>query len=188
MKQTLLLLAATTLIFGSCTDKDNKHEKDNDGHGDKHCITVHKYNHKMHNSDDTSCNYIPIDSGNKMISSYLNSINYQQNDTDLYDLIYNADSLRSYLSDKRIVSIKFMFAHTLDYINSGGKDQYAGYQSGALTFVIAGYDSNSNYVFFYAPKSLQAMAMDHCQPCPHNCPTTGSAASDFLDPNTHSRK
>ena len=73
-----------------------------------------------------------------------------------------------------------MFAHTLSYINSGGKDQYAGYQSGALTLVIAGYDSAGNYVFYYYPKTTCPMVKDHFQPCPDNCPQQGTASSDTL--------
>jgi len=188
MKKTLLTLATTALIFSACTDKGTQPKDNNNDHGNKNCITVHKYHHGMADSDDSLTGFISIDSGNKMIGSYLKSIDYTQNDTDLYSLIYSADSLRSYLSNPKVTKIKFMFAHTLEYINNGGLNQYAGYQSGALTLVLAGYDSNGNYVFYYAPKSQQAMAMDHLSPCPNCCPRQGTAASPFLVNNPTEKK
>jgi hypothetical protein len=117
--------------------------------------------------------FISVDSANKMISSYLNSINYQHNDTELRSIIINADSLRSMLSATtseggKIVNVKLMFAHTLNYINSGGKDQNAGYQSGALTLIIAGYDSSGKYL--YIP--YKNMVLDYSMPCPTNCGIT----------------
>jgi len=122
--------------------------------------------------------FIPIDSANTMLGSYLNSVNSLVNDTDLRSVIINADSLRRMLNDSslgKIASVKLMFAHTLSYINGGGANQYCGYQSGALTLIIAGYDNAGNYLYYPANAVL-----DFDAPCPANCPPTGSASGDIL--------
>lgn len=124
--------------------------------------------------------FIRVDTANKMIASYLNSINYTQNDTDLRSLIIDADTLRTYLANSSIKKVKIMFAHTLAYINSGHGNQPAGYKNTALTTVIAGYDASGNYVFYRYPESSVDMVLDHSMPCPTNCPTSGTAASDLL--------
>jgi len=127
-------------------------------------------------TDTAHYQFIPMDSANRMINSYLYSINYTMNDTDLRSLSINADSIRLYLnSNPGISSVKLMFAHTLNYINSGGEGQYAGYQSGALTIIMAGYDRSGNYI--YMPTG---MVIDHATPCPASCPTVGDAAFDLL--------
>ncbi len=182
MKKALLLLSFAGLILSGCHDQDHGDKgNDKDHKPNEHCVEIHKY-HKppLGSADSSYCNYIPADTANVMIKSYLNSIHYQQEDTDLHALIYDADSLRAYLSDKRVVKVKFMFAHTLDYINGGGLNKYAGYQSGALTFVIAGYDIGGNYVFYYYPRTTCPMVKDHCYPCPNTCPPNGTASSDTL--------
>jgi len=117
---------------------------------------------------------IPVDTANKMILSYLNSINYQSDDTKLRSLIYNADSLRKYLSDTSIKNVKLMFAHTQDYINSGGLNVNCGYTAGALTIIIAGYNAAGNYV---TPNNTVA---DRAIPCPTVCPVNGTAANSLI--------
>jgi hypothetical protein len=119
--------------------------------------------------------FISTDSANKMISSYLNSIDYQHNDSSLRSLIFDADSLRAYLSNVNIKHVKVMFAHTLDYINTNGQGNNAGYRSGALTVVFGGFDDQDNYVFWQTNRIL-----DHGQPCPMDCVNDGTAASDLF--------
>ena len=120
--------------------------------------------------------FIPKDSANKMISSYLYSISSSTNDSDIQSLSINADSLRAYLSSNvGIKRVKLMFAHTLDFINGGGYGSQAGYQSGAFTIVIAAYDSSGNYVYMSGNKVI-----DHALPCPNSCPATGTAGSSLL--------
>ncbi len=66
---------------------------------------------------------ISISEANQMIGSYLSSINYAANDTTLRSLSFDADTLRSYLNDTshgKIVTLKFMLAHTPNYLASGG--------------------------------------------------------------------
>lgn len=120
---------------------------------------------------------IPVDSANKMLGSYLNSIGYIDNDSTLRSLSFDADVLRSYLTANpgglNITNIKVMFAHTLDYINEGHGGVNAGYRSGALTLVMAGYDSEGNYILF------NNAIVDNAIPCPVNCPP-GDAGNPLI--------
>ena len=184
MKDTLLLLAFSAFIFSGCKDQGTKP-------AEEHGIIVHKYRPPHHGAgqDSSQCDYIPVDSANRMINSYLASIS-GDSVMDLHSLDYDVDSLISYLQTAGIKHVKFMFAHTLDYINAGGYGQYAGYQSGALTLVIAGYDAQGNYVYYQYPKTQNCpLVEDHFTPCPNDCPTQGTASSDTLpvQPTTHGR-
>lgn len=122
--------------------------------------------------------YISKDTANKMIGSYLQSI---ESDTagdkapNLNSLIMDADLLRHYLNNREIKNVKVMFAHTLDYVNSGHAGQYAGMSSDALTIIVAGYDREGNYVF--GPVNT---VPNHAVPCPRNCPDFGTAAGNKL--------
>jgi len=121
--------------------------------------------------------FIPVDSANKMIQSYLSSIEITDTaNPQLQSLIMNADALREYLKDTSIKEIKVMFAHTLDYINSGHEGQNAGYKSGALTIVFSGYNSQGNYVL--APGNL---VPDGTKPCPPLCPNGGTASNPLIN-------
>lgn len=127
----------------------------------------------------TPAKAIPVDSANKMISSYLGSIDYQNNDTDLFSIVVDAATIRYYLdsmaSGSTIRGFKFMLAHQLDYINSGYMGEPAGYRKNALTAVIAAYDEAGNYVFL-APGQV----MDFNNPCPSDCPP-GFAANPLIE-------
>lgn len=157
MKRQLTVFFLAVLLTTACTDRDVKDRT-----------------HKGHSHMMTSYEFVPVDSANKMIQSYLNSIGYPTTDTNLLSLSINADSLRSYLSDTAISDVKLMLAHTLAYINGGGKDENCGYKSSALTVIIAGYDKDGNYI--YAPNN---MVIDRGVPCPTNCPP-GEAAQPLL--------
>jgi hypothetical protein len=109
-----------------------------------------------------------------MIGSYLSSINSSANDTDVRSFSVDADSLRALLDQTGIKRVKIMFGHTMGYINSGNYGHYAGFQSGALTLIIAGYNAAGNYVYY------NGMALDHCMPCPYNCPS-GAAGNSLLE-------
>jgi hypothetical protein len=117
--------------------------------------------------------FISTTVANTMISSYLCSINASQNDTDVQSFSINADSLRAYLANSSITNVKLMFAHTMAYVNAGNGCKYAGFQSGALTIVIAAYDANDNYVYY------GGSVLDHCLPCPYSCPS-GNAGNNLL--------
>lgn len=126
----------------------------------------------------TPTDFIVRDSANKMISSYLGSINSASNDTDLRSLLVNMDQIQLYNDScsgtNQIKKLKIMFAHNLNYINLGHANQKAGYKSGALTIVIAGVNSDGNYVYFQ-----NDAVIDNSSSCPYNCPQ-GSASNPLL--------
>jgi hypothetical protein len=113
-------------------------------------------------------NFINKDTANIMLQSYQASLKTDSNS--LKSLIVDANDLRAYLADSAITNVKLMFAHTLDYIHSGHSGQPCGYQSGALTLILAGYDAEGNYKYFDVNN-----VMDHARPCPTLCPTNGTA-------------
>ncbi len=132
----------------------------------------------LHSADssDTCASDIPVDSANKMINSYIQSIGGGAQTENLYSLIADANCLRKYLNaHPEVTNVKLMFAHTLDYINTGHQGQNAGYKSGALTLVIAGYDAAGNYVLINGNSVMDQMA-----PCPDRCPTVGTASSNTI--------
>lgn len=124
-----------------------------------------------------STHLIPVDSANKMMESYLSSIHHVGNDSTLRSLTFDAAVLRDYLnatpSGVAVTKVKVMFAHTLDYINGGNGGNNAGYRSGALTLIMAGYDNDGNYVL------LDNSVIDNAIPCPANCPP-GNAGQPLI--------
>jgi len=120
---------------------------------------------------------ISIDTANMMIGSYLDGINYTVNTHEIRSLGFDADVLRAYLNDTShgvIKNVKFMFAHSLDYIHSGHKGQRPDTNSNALTMIIVGVDKDGNYVY-----TSGNMALDYAMPCPTDC-FGGQASSNFL--------
>ncbi|HYD22716.1 MAG TPA: hypothetical protein VEB40_14640 [Flavipsychrobacter sp.] len=114
------------------------------------------------------------DTANIMIQSYLNSI--KNDPTQLKSLIVDAGALRYYLQNPDITHVKLMFAHRMNYIHAGHEDQPAdGLDYNAMTLVITAFDANGNYI--YTPEGA---VMDHCRPCPVDCPTVGTASSDII--------
>jgi len=127
---------------------------------------------------DTFSRFIAVDTANKMLSSYLTSINYSQNDSDLQSLIVNVQQLRRYIdsmpNSAEITNVKLMFAHTLSYTNSSRVNTNAGYNSNALTLIIVAYNDSGNYIYYTGNKVL-----DYTEPCPPVCPP-GNAGGAFL--------
>lgn len=164
MKLKILALVTTIVTTLSCKDTStNKSSRNNDN--------IHPQS-----QPGVGDSFIPIDSANKMLASYLASINHPDKNNSLKSIIIDASSLRNYLNDTtngRIDKVKIMFAHTLDYINSGHEGQNARYKPGALTLIFAGYDAVGNYIYY------DGMVLDHGAPCPIICPP-GEAASDLL--------
>jgi hypothetical protein len=118
---------------------------------------------------------LPIDSANKMVNSYLTSV--ANEDSAVHSLVFDADTLVKYLTDTsrgRIRTVRLMLAHRLNFVNNGNYGRNAGYNLNALTLVIAGLDSNGNYVY-----NAKNMVYDYCAPCPYNCPN----GTDTLTPN-----
>lgn len=120
--------------------------------------------------------FIPVDSANKMLRSYLSSIHADvDSNKQLQSVIMDADALREYLSDSSIRKVKVMFAHTLNYINSGKEGVNCKYTANQLTIIIGGYDKNNNYVIAPGGK-----VPNRGIPCPENCPDSGTASDMYL--------
>lgn len=175
MKTSKMIIPAmlALTVFAACQNGENNQQHNKEAATDAAQPTA-----LMGTSDstDTCASDIPVDSANKMISSYISSLNGNQDNKNLYSLIVDAKCLRTYLNNNpQVTNVKLMFAHTLSYINSGHQGQTAGYKSGELTMVIAGYDANGNYVLINGNE-----VMDNLQPCPQYCPSTGTAASNTI--------
>lgn len=89
---------------------------------------------------------IPVDTANMMLNSYLRSVGYPSVDTAVRSLSFDADTLRAYLQNPDIVSIKFMIAHQPAYASGSSSGSYAGMNPGALTIIVVGLDDNENCV------------------------------------------
>ena len=159
MKKSLIALAISTIITLSAC-----HEQ---GPAQPKTTSADSYSH-----------FIVVDTANKMLNSYLNSINYTDNDTDVQSLIVDVHQLRKYIDSipgsDTISHIKLMFAHTLNYANSSHAGTNAGYNSNALTVIISAYGPNGTYMFYSGN-----MVLDYTQPCPPICPA-GQAGSPLL--------
>lgn len=122
-------------------------------------------------TDDDYSRSIPVDSANRMISSYLTSIDYPSNETSLRSLAFSADSLRDYLNDSNIKTIRFMFAHQPAYINAGHFGEPSGMNPDALTLVIVGMSNTGAYIL-----NKNDEVFEHCKPCPKFC----ASSADFI--------
>lgn len=121
--------------------------------------------------------YIPLDSANKMVNSYLNSISSSA-DTNIRSWSIDVDQLRllidSTAGTNPVKHLKIMLGHNLNYINSGKGGISAGFSKNALTIIVAGYDNLGNYIFVGNDGVL-----NRARPCPSNCPP-GIAGNDLI--------
>lgn len=109
---------------------------------------------------------IQIDTANRMIASYLESVGYPQVDTAVRSLAFDADTLRSYLSNPSITTMRFYLGHQLSYLN-GGNDRFGkdiGMRPGALTIIAVGVNDNGQIV-----RNATNGVYEHAMPCPYNC-------------------
>jgi len=174
MKRTLVSLISFSILFTACNQSNSANVPASDSTvADK--VTKPIPVKSLPERNGLFSQFIPIDSANKMLGSYLNSINYQQNDTDLHSISFDANQVRKLLSDPNISNIKIMFAHSLDYINAGGKNISCGYCSKELTVIISGYDSAGNNLYNPAGTVLEIG-----NPCPPNCHINRGEAHDLL--------
>jgi hypothetical protein len=119
---------------------------------------------------------ISIDTANKMIGSYLQSVGYPQRDTTIRALSFDADTIRNYLANNDIKTLKFFLGHQLSYLN-GGTNRFGkniGMAPGKLTIIMAGMDDDGNIVH-----NWNNGVYEHAFPCPNAC--GGSGYSAFLD-------
>jgi hypothetical protein len=118
---------------------------------------------------------IQIDTANRMISSYLESVGYPQVDTAVRSLAFDADTLRSYLSNPSITTLRFFLGHQLSYLN-GGSDRFGkdiGMRPGALTIIAVGINDNGQIV-----RNSSNGVYEHAMPCPYSC--GGNAIDAYL--------
>ncbi|HVX00398.1 MAG TPA: hypothetical protein VHA52_08195 [Candidatus Babeliaceae bacterium] len=166
MKLFPFILATAFAALTSCTPKHHPSQPpgtDTTGNGSGASV------------DTSGSAPISVDTANAMISSYLKGANcYAIVDTNLKSLIVNADTLRAYLNDTSIKSLKLMFAEKTSYINACGFGANAGYSSRGLTLVIVGVNRSGNYVL-----NSQGMVYDRCNACPTVCPV-GTASNDLI--------
>lgn len=172
MKTTSLLysLAAVACLLTACGTESTKTNEHPTGSGQESRSPTAT---AVAEDDD---HYIPVDSANKMIGSYLGSIS--GNDSALHSLILDANVLRSYLnsdSGQEITQMKIMFAHKLTYINDGGGNKPCGYNYAGLTLVLAGFKPDGSFIL-----GPNKSAIDNAFPCPANCSSAGQAADDYL--------
>jgi hypothetical protein len=113
---------------------------------------------------------IPVDTANAMILSYLNSVRYPYADTALRSLSFDADTLRAYLQNPNIETVKLMFAHQPAYKNSANNGKYSGMKPEALTVIVVGINGSGQYV-----RNSQNGVYEHLMPCPLNCPGISNA-------------
>jgi len=168
MKSKLLIAISLGVLIAAC-------HKENSTVAPSTQQTNAKPHYAFRDSTDTAGSlFISTNIANNMISSYLQSINSTASDSNIHSFSISADSLRAYLANPAIKNVKLMFAHTQNYINAGNFGVYSGFQTGALTIVIAAYDSVGNYIYYGGNAVL-----DHCAPCPYSC-ASGTAGNDLL--------
>jgi hypothetical protein len=175
MKSKLLFIAILGACLVACTKNDMHDVSANDtapqtgGSGDG--VTSRSlFQGLLRYAGSNYSQQIARDTANRMIESYLASVNYPGSNTGLRSLSFDADTLRSYLNDNRIVTLRFALAHTQSYMNSGHYGQNSGTNAGSLTLVIIGLDQNDNFIY-----SSKNMVYDNMLPCPTFCPDNYSA-------------
>lgn len=160
------IACGAALLYGCSKEQSgtNVHPASTSRHGMPSGSGFAGYNMRgSSNSADYSAS-IPVDSANRLIESYLTSVEYPSNELSLRSLTFSGDSLRAYLSNPNVKTIKFMLAHQPEYVNTGHFGVYAGMNPEALTLVIAGLDENGNFVL-----NNQNEVYEHCAPCPFIC-------------------
>jgi hypothetical protein len=178
MRKLSFVLLSLGLVFFACKKESNVSTAVNTPHSSPNQIKTHGITKEearlVPDYSNTISSFISTAEANVMINSYLASINSSANDTDIRSFSINADTLRAYLADTTVTHLKLMFAHTQNYANSGNYGVHAGYQSGAITIVIAAYNTGTGHYVYH-----NGNVMDHCVPCPYTCPS-GTAGNSTL--------
>lgn len=169
MKNKTLLILLAALVIYACNKKNTTVDTNLNRQGNKP-------DYRSHADFGLDSPFLLPDTANVMIQSYLDDLD--NSGTQLKSLIVDANALRYYLQNTNITKVKLMFAHKLSYVRNQGSDDLSDMDYRALTIVIAGIDANNNYIY-----SPQGAVMDHCKPCPVECPSGGTAASDLLNNN-----
>ncbi len=175
MKRKIAITLALLSIILAC-NKEKQTVTPNSAQAASETTTENR--HSGARAGDSSL-FISQTDANQMISSYIASIGNDPNNTlqnpSLHALVVNADSLRAYLANSKIKSVKLIYAHTMSFINAGNYGKYAGNSANAMTIILAGVDIQGNFTYF----GQQQKVLDHATPCPYTCPS-GSAGNDLL--------
>ena len=134
---TIILLAGLTI--SSCT-KERQHVSPEPAKNNK-VSPLFRY------SGSDYSQHISKDSADRMVASYLASLG---SDTggDLQSLTFNADSMRSYLGNSSIATLKFSLAHKRPFINQGNYGEHMGVNAEALTFILSALDEeDDDYIY-----------------------------------------
>ena len=111
---------------------------------------------------------IPISAANSMIQSYLESVSYPSTDTALRSLTFDADTLRAYLQNPNIVTLKFVLAHDPSYMTAHA-GEYSGMNPNAVTMIVVGLNDSDQYVL-----NNRNEVYEHFKPCPNYCTSNSS--------------
>ena len=172
MKSKFVIIGALAIcVFLACNKSDRNETKPakNSAQGGGGSLASAKP------TGDNYSRTIKIDTANRMIGSYLASVGYPEQDSALRGLYFDADSLRSYLSDPKVVTIKLVFAHQQSHITASTYGKYVGLKPGSATIIIAGLDDNNNLV-----PNNKGGVYEHALPCPTSCSDALSAADGLL--------
>lgn len=107
--------------------------------------------------------FIPIDTGARMVSSYVASISPDVNDT-IKGWSIDADAMRTYLADTTIKTMYIALAHKQSYMNSGHYGVPAGLSAAALTIILTGKSTDGGTVFYNS-----SYVLNRARPCPPVC-------------------
>lgn len=172
MKQILLLASAAMTL--TLTQSCNRHEAATDpgANSVKTYVTNPGVSHNAGRLvTEGYSKPIAIDSANKMISSYLTSVGYPYVDSTIRSLSFDADTIRNYLQNSSITTLKFYLGHQLSFLSNGANfGKNIGMQPGKLTVICVGLDDNGNVV-----RNTSNGVYEHAMPCPNSC---GPASSD----------
>jgi hypothetical protein len=175
MKNRLFIMMCLTVAIGSCSKNRSEVVPAVQAPEPQSSQSNVNLNYAYRTTQDSvHSRFISTSIANQMINSYIYSITQDttQND-DIKSFSISADSLRLYLSNSQIKNVKLIFGHTMEYITLGNSGVYSGMKSGALTIIIAGYDSAGNYIY------QGECVLDHALPCPFSCPP-GDAGGNLL--------
>lgn len=168
MKHVCITLALAILFLAACTKEtpivNGSHVSESEQ------IPLDNRHNTIRLSGTNYSHSLPVDSANRMLMSYLHSVGYPGVDTALRSLSFDADTLRAYLQNPNITTVKFMIAHKSTFINSGNEGTNAGMSPSGLTIIIAGLNNNDEYVL-----NTSNGVYDNMINCPHICAGTSSA-------------
>jgi hypothetical protein len=163
MKSTFLLTSAAALcLFTACNKPNAGSNPTTDA--TRTVVVNPEVRHSNARMGAAYSQPISLETANEMIGSYLKSVNYPYQDSAIRSLSFDADSLRAYLADSRIKTMKFVFAHQPAYLTSEKAGTYSGMKPGVLTLIAVGVDNNNTLI-----RNTSGGVYEHALPCPVSC-------------------